>query len=176
MHWLKNMIHRLNNVKDRLNNVGHWSNNTSDSNHNLIELYWWNRDTLINNVFSYNPQYVFKSFNAKFHYNAQNNERTGKIKLSKLEQECAECCAEIYSILKNENGSNVYSENDQEEDFIFDAVQDITSMNYDRIWEFFSVLKNNFSYNKQIMDILKRVSSDLSEMWKFQETRSPKTN
>jgi hypothetical protein len=49
-------------------------------------------------------------------------------------------------------------------------------MNYDRIWEFFSVLKNNFSYNKQIMDILKRVSSNLSEMWKFQETRSPKTN
>lgn len=174
MHRLNSMIHRLNNVKGRLNNVEHWSNNINDSDHNIIELYWWNRNALINDVFLYDTQCVFQSFNVKFHYNAQNNERIGQIKLSKLEEECAQCCAEIYSILKSENGMEKYSENDQEEDFVFDTVQDIASMGYNKIWEFFYVLKNKFSYNKQIMDILNKVSSNLSEMWKISRNNATK--
>lgn len=125
---------------------------------NFVELYWRNRDAIIQNDILPYQKAIFNLFSAKFEYDAKKDLEKWRKKLSYLGEKCANEFREIHLILKWEN----FDDNDEDE--IFNLIQNIINMDYWSVEEFFNTLKENYKDNPKIYNMLDNICNDISEM------------
>lgn len=129
------------------------------SNHrNFVEIYWRNRNILIQNDILPYQKAIFDLFRVKFEYDAKKDLERWRKKLFELWQKCADNFRMIHSILKEDN---IY---DNDEDEIFNSVQNIVDMDYWSVYEFFCSLKEKYADNTQIYQLLDDICNNISEM------------
>ena len=129
------------------------------SNHrNFVEIYWRNRNILIQNDILPYQKAIFDLFRVKFEYDAKKDLERLRKKLFELWQKCADNFRMIHSILKEDN---IY---DNDEDEIFNSVQNIVDMDYWSVHEFFCSLKEKYADNTQIYQLLDDICNNISEM------------
>ena len=130
-----------------------------ESNHkNFVEIYWRNRNALIQNEIIPYQKAIFDLFWTKFEYDAKKDLERWRKKLFELWQNCAKKFRIIHSILKDDN---FY---DNEEDEIFNTVQNIVNMDYWSVHEFLCSLKERYTDNTKIYQLLNEICNDISEM------------
>lgn len=129
------------------------------SNHkNFVETYERDWDTLIQNEILPYQEAIFDLFSAKFKHDAEQDLKRWRKKLFELWQNCANKFEEIHSILKDE----CFYDNNEDE--IFNFVQNIVNMDYWSVYEFFCTLKKNFANNPEINMLLDDICNNISEM------------
>ena len=131
------------------------------SNHkNYTELYWRNRDALIENEILYQRN-IFKLFSVKFDSDANKDLERNRKKLYDLGESCSNYFDKIHSIImkRKKNG-----EIDNDEDNEFDIAIEVVNMDYWSVKQFFDTLKSKYLNDSEIYPLLDHICDNLSEM------------
>lgn len=137
------------------------------SNHkNYTELYWRNRNVLIENEILPYQENIFKLFSAKFDSDANKDLERKRKKLYDLGQSCSDDFEKIHSIItKRKNDSGI----DNDEDNEFDIAIEVVNMDYWSVKEFFDALKSKYLNDSEIYPLLNHICDNLSEMRRISE-------
>ena len=131
------------------------------SNHkDYLNLYWKNRNKVVENEILPCQESIFELFSVKFNYDANEDLKRNRKKLFNLGKNCSKNLYEIHSILtKKQKFGESYDEDRQEE-----IVQEIVNMTYQSVLELFETVKEKFSDNPKIEKLLQNTCDSISEM------------
>ena len=130
------------------------------SHKNFIEWYWRNRNALINNEIMPYQDAIFDLFNIKFKFDASKDWERKRIKLKQLWIDCSNYCKSIHEILKTNEFFEDYDE-------LIETVNKIVDMDYWSLQEFFNTLKNNYTDQPKIHELLDKICEKIWEMRKI---------
>ena len=132
------------------------------SNHkNYTELYWRNRNVLIENEVLPYQESIFKLFSTKFDSDANKDLERKRKKLYELGQSCSKDFDKIHSIMIERNKDNRIN---NDEDNEFDIAIEVVNMDYWSVKEFFDTLKNKYLDDSEIYPLLNHICDNISEM------------
>ncbi len=133
---------------------------------NYTELYWRNRNILIENEILPYQESIFKLFSAKLNSDANKDLERKRKKLYDLGQSCSDDFLEIHSIIvKRKKDGRINNDEDNE----FDIAIELVNMDYWSVREFFDALKNKYLDDSEIYPLLNHICDNLSEMRRISE-------
>ena len=140
------------------------------SNHkNYTELYWRNRNILIENEILPYQESIFRIFSAKFNADANKDLEKKRKKLYELGEYCSENLDKIHSIIAKRREIEKDDDNDENE---FDMAIEVVNMDYWSVQDFFNTLKEKYKNDPEIYTLLDNICNNLSEMWKISKNHT----
>ena len=127
---------------------------------NYTELYWRNRNVLIENEILPYQESIFELFGAKFNSDANKDLERKRKKLYDLGKSCADDFNKVHSIMIKRRKYNKSDDEDNE----FDIAIEVVNMDYWSVKEFFDTLKNKYLNDNEIYPILDHICDNISEM------------
>ena len=129
------------------------------SNHkDFIEWYNRERNSVIEEQVIPHQNKIFHQFSKKFASDAEKDLSKWRIKLFEWGSICSQSCNDIHSILKT---------SDELHENLSHIAEIIINMDYNSVSEFFTVLKEKYKENNDILEELNNVINYLSKMRKI---------